>query len=102
MWEKQKRIDEIFKWADRKRSKYDEEYQQTGNPSSMRTYQRYDDICDICGWAEQGIKDVDETHMRILKNQRKMIEQLLDVKKVDPSKTFTYSEVEEWMRRMMF
>lgn len=101
MWDKQKRIDGIYRWADRKRNYYDEEYQQTGSPSAMRTFQKYDDICDICVWAEQGLPENDEERRRRWHNQYEIIDRMLDLKKHEPEKVFTFKEVEEWMRRMV-
>ena len=57
LWSRQKKIDEIYKWADRKRQYYDEEYQETNSPETMRMFRRYDDICDICEWASEGEED---------------------------------------------
>ena len=54
------RIEEIYKWAEKRRQKYNYEYQNSGSASSLRTYERYDDICEICVAAERQSKDEDE------------------------------------------
>lgn len=95
------RIDAIYKWAEKKREKYMYEYQNSGNPSSLRTYERYDDICDICAAAERAYSEEDELRRRIHKNQLDQIVRLIDMKRVAPGKVFDYDEVEKMMRRMM-
>jgi len=94
-------INRIYKWANEKRQKYEDDYQQTGSPSSMRTYERYEDICDICAAAERVKVEEDKLKKHVLQNQMHIIARLYDVRRVSPNKTFTYEEVEEWMRKMM-
>jgi hypothetical protein len=67
----------------------------------MRTFERYDDICDICIAAEKGVAEEDKTKKHILSNQMAAIDRLKDMQKVAPGKTFGYADVEEWMRKMM-
>ena len=97
----QETIDKIYKWADKNRIKYNSIYQMDGSPSAMKTYEKYDDICDICLAAQNGISEEDKTKKHIHRNQIAQIDQLKDLQKVSPGKTFTYEEVEQWMRRMM-
>lgn len=101
MWDKQKRIDEVYKWADRKRKDCDAEYQKTGKETVLKAYQTYDDVCQICEWAKRAIKDPDKERAQRLKEQRDIISQMLQLKADDSVKTFTFIEVEEWMRKMM-
>ena len=94
-------INRIYKWADQNRIKYQDRYQTDGSPSAMKTFERYDDICDICRAAEIGKSEEDEVKKHIHKNQMAAIERLHDMKKVSPGKSFNYADVEEWMRKMM-
>ena len=94
-------INRIYKWADKNRQKYMNNYQQSGSPSAMKTFEKYDDICDICIAAEKGVAEEDETKKHILMNQMAILDSLHDMRKVAPGKTFDYSDVEEWMRKMM-
>jgi len=95
-------IDKIFKWADKNRAKYETEYQLSGSASAMKTYERYADICDICGAAARDLSDEDETRRRIRRMQNQILDGFYDLKKVNSlDKTFTWDEVEEWMRKMM-
>lgn len=94
-------INRIYKWADKKRQKYKNDYQLTGSQSSMTTYERYEDICDICAVAEREKSKEDTLKQHTLQNQMHIIARLHDVRRVSPNKTFTYEEVEEWMRKMM-
>ena len=94
-------INRIYKWADKNRQKYMNNYQQSGSPSAMKTFEKYDDICDICIAAEKGVSEEDMTKKHILSNQKAMLERLDDLRKVAPGKKFGYAEVEEWMRKMM-
>ena len=94
-------IDKIYSWADKRRKKYNNEYQQSGCASSLRTYERYDDICEICGAAERGSAEEDEMRLRIHKNQQAVLNQFDDMMSVSRGKTFSDNEVREWMRRMM-
>lgn len=94
-------INRIYKWADQNRIKYQDKYQMDGSPSALKTFERYDDICDICRAAEIGKSEEDETKKHILNNQMAMLDSLHDMKKVSPGKSFDYADVEEWMRKMM-
>ena len=94
-------IDRIYKWADKNRIKYYNEYQQGGSPSALKTSEKYDDICDICRAAEREVSEEDELKKHIHKNQMYIIDQLKEVQKVSSSKAFTYEEVEKWVRKMM-
>lgn len=94
-------INRIYKWADQNRIKYQDKYQMDGSPSAMKTFERYDDICDICHAAEIGKSDEDETKKHILKNQMAALDRLRDMQKVSPGKSFNYADVEKWMRKMM-
>lgn len=94
-------IDRIYKWANKNRQKYQDVYQMSGSPSAMRTFEKYDDICDICIAAENGVAEEDETRKHIHNNQMAVIDRLRDMRSVAPSKTFSYADVEEWMRKMM-
>lgn len=95
------RIEEIYKWAEKRRQKYNYEYQNSGSASSLRTYERYDDICEICAAAERQSKDEDEMRMRMLKNQQAVIEQFDDMISVSRGKTFSAEDVRNWMRKMI-
>lgn len=97
----QETISKIYKWADKNRIKYNNIYQMDGSPSAMRTFEKYDDICDICLAAEQGISEEDTVKNHIHKNQLGVLGQLHDLKLASPSLTFSYEDVEKWMRRMM-
>lgn len=94
-------INRIYAWADKKRIKYNNEYQMSGSPSAMKTFERYDDICDICLLAERGGAEEDLMRKHIHKNQMAHIDRLRDLRNVSPGKTFSYAEVEDWMRGMM-
>lgn len=94
-------INRIYKWADQNRIKYQDKYQMDGSPSAMKTFERYDDICDICRAAEIGKAEEDEVKKHIHKNQMAMLDSLHDMKKVAPAKSFSYADVEKWMRKMM-
>lgn len=94
-------INKIYRWADQNRIKYQERYQMDGSPSALKTFERYDDICDICRAAEVGKSEEDEVKKHILKNQLAMIDSLRDMRKVAPGKEFSYADVEMWMRKMM-
>ena len=94
-------INRIYKWADQNRIKYQNKYQLDGSPSAMRTFEKYDDICDICIAAEKGKTEEDNTRVHIYKNQIAIIDRLRDMRKVAPGKMFTYSDMEEWLRKMM-
>lgn len=97
----QETINRIYKWANKNRQKYQDAYQMSGSPSAMKTFERYDDICDICLAAETGKAEENLTKKHILRNQTATIEKLRDLQKVAPGKTFDYAEVEQWMRKMM-
>ena len=94
-------INEIYGWAKKNGDKYYQQYQQTGTPATLRTAQRYEDICDICHAAEIGNSDEDRTRKDILHNQLQMLASFDDMMSVSRGKTFTADEVKAWMRKMM-
>ena len=94
-------IDRIYKWADKNRKKYETVYQIDGSPSALKTFEKYDDICDICDAASRGNSEENLVRKGLRKNQTCILEQFKDMQKVSPNKTFTYEEVEKWMRKMM-
>lgn len=94
-------INRIYRWADKNHKKYYDAYQQGGSASAMRTFERYDDICDICIAAEKGVAEENKTKKHSLMNQMAILDSLHDMRKVAPGKKFGYAEVEEWMRKMM-
>ena len=98
----QSTIDAIYKWADKKRQKYQTEYQMSGSPSAMKTFERYDDICDICNAAEKGNGTKYDIYDQIRRQQRQVMDSYYDMKKVIPANhSFTFADVENWMRKMM-
>jgi hypothetical protein len=97
----QERIDKVYEWADKNRIKYQEAYQLDGKPSQLRTYERYDDICEICAAASKQVAEEDVFRQRLRKTQLQIIEMFRDSEKVGPGKTFSYNEVEDLMRKMM-
>ena len=95
-------IDAIYKWADKKRKKYEYDYQLSGNPSSLKTFERYDDICDICNAAEKGSQSEGDIRASIRRNQRQVMDSWYDMKKVTPANhAFTFKDVENWMEKMI-
>lgn len=98
----QETIDRIYKWADKKRQKYQYEYQMSGSPSAMKTFERYDDICDICLKAETGNKSEGEIRTDIRKAQRQIMDSYFEMKKVTPANhAFTFKDIETWMEKML-
>lgn len=95
------RIDAVYDWADKNRKKYQQSYQETGSSSALRTFERYDDICDICAAAEKQVIEEDVFRDRMRCSQRGIIEWFMDTKNVEPGKTFTHEEVADMMRRML-
>ena len=95
------RIDAVYKWAVKNRDKYQQSYQETGSSSALKTFERYDDICDICIAAEKQVMEEDVFRGRMQRHQWNIIDQFLDTENVEPGKTFTHKEVAEMMRRMM-
>ena len=96
-----KTIEKIYEWANKNASKYERNYQETGNPSSIRTFERYEDIRDICILAREYRTDVDEEKMRRFKNQNAIIDHFKEEKEFEPDHKFTYEDVERLMRKMM-
>ena len=94
-------INRIYKWADQNRIKYQDKYQMDGSPSALKTFERYDDICDICRAAEIGKAEEDKVKKHIHKNQMAMIDKLHELEKFSPENKFDYDDVEMWMRKMM-
>ena len=96
-----KTINKFYEWADKNASKYERLYQENGNPSSMRSFEKYEDIRDICQLAREYRNEVDEDRRRRMKNQNDIIMSFKIQKNFEPDKTFSYEDVENWMRKMM-
>ena len=94
-------INRIYQWAEKNHQKYFDQYQMSGSSATLKTAERYDDICDICRAAEIGITDEDITRKHIRRNQGFVIDSLHGLQKVSPGKTFSFQEVENWMKKMM-
>ena len=96
-----KTINKIYEWADKNAYKYERLYQENGSPSSMRSFEKYDDIRDICQLAREYRSEVDEDRRRRMKNQNAIIDSLKEQKQFEPDHMFSYDDVEQWMRKLM-
>lgn len=63
------RLEELEK----KRYKYHDAYQQDGSPSSLRTYEKYDDLCEICYTALKQVEEIDNERNRRIRNFNQFI-----------------------------
>ena len=85
---------------EKKRDKYNQEYQNGGSPSALKTYEKYDDLVEICCIALRGHSEEDEVKMRISKNMSAFIKNFEDGSRFSPGKTYTATEVLELLNRM--
>ena len=96
----QERIDSIYKWAKKNYDKFFDIYQQGGSPSSLRTAERYDDICEICSLAEKAADALSSFRGSTYRMQSGVMENFNDMMSVSRGKTFTADEVRNWMEKM--
>lgn len=94
------RIDAIYDWAAKNRDKYFDIYQQGGSPSSLRTSERYDDICEICTLAEKAADALSEFRKSSYRMQSGVMDNFNDMMNVSKGRTFTADEVRHWMEKM--
>lgn len=59
------------------RDKYFDEYQNSGSRSSERTYRKYDELTDICGYAYAYVQEEDDEKRRRVSNIRTYIQEQL-------------------------
>ena len=91
---------ERLKELEKRRDKYKDDYQISGSTSSLKTYEKYDDLCEICGIALRSLSEENEVKMHILRNMNNFIKSFKDVMSVNRSKTYTGEEVLELLERM--
>lgn len=94
------RIDAIYKWAKKNYDKYFDIYQWGGSPSSLRTSERYDDICEICILAEKAADVQSAIRGSMYRLQSNVMASFDDMMSVSRGKTFTGEEVRHWMEKM--
>lgn len=84
-----------LKELEKRRDKYNNEYQQGGSPSALRTYEKYDDLCEICYEALRGCEEEDEARMRRIKNFNEFVSKFKDAAQYSPGRMYTVQEVAE-------
>ena len=94
------RIDAIYEWAEKNRDKYFDIYQQGGSASSLRTSERYDDICEICILAEKANDAQAAIRSSMYRLQSGVMASFDDMANVSKGRTFTIEEVKHWMEKM--
>lgn len=88
------RLDMVRKYSDemqKKARKYYQLYQETGMASQERTYKKYEDLSDICTWAEKWIEEEAEDKMKRMRNVKAYCERLTQEK-------YTKEEVIEMLK----
>ena len=93
-------IESRLKELEKLRDKYYMDYQQGGSASSMRTFEKYDDLCDICYAAMQGVSEEDEIRMHIRKNMTACVERFKDANRYGSGTMYTSDEVLDLLERM--
>lgn len=84
-----------LKELEKNRDKYYNVYQQAGSASAMRTFGKYDDLCDICYEALKSCDTEDAERTTRLKNFNAFINRYKETANYAPGKTYTTQEVVE-------
>ena len=78
---------------EKKRDKYFDLCQETGSPSSLKTYEKYDDLCDICYLALRYLSEEDEVRMRRMRNLNQFILSFKDEAALNSKDTYSQNDV---------
>lgn len=95
-----KSLDAHIRENQKKRDKYDYEYQMSGSASSGRTREKYSDLYDICMAAKAVQDEEDQEKKRRLHNSQMYINKLIESQKLENGRTYTMDEVVEYLRQM--
>ena len=90
-------IEYRLKELEKKRDKYYNEYQQGGSPSSYKTFEKYDDLCEICISALRQTEEEDSNKKRKHININAYIEKVKERETYHRGITYTTAEVVEML-----
>ena len=94
-----KSLDAHIRENQKKRDKYDYEYQMSGSASSGRTREKYSDLYDICMAAKAAQDEEDQEKKRRLHNSQMYINKLIESQKLENGRTYTMDVVVEYLRQ---
>lgn len=95
-----KSLDAHIRENQKKRDKYDYEYQMSGSASSGRTREKYSDLYDICMAARAAQDEEDQEKKRRLHNSQMYINKVIESQMLENGRTYTMDEVVEYLRQM--
>ena len=95
-----KSLDAHIRENQKKRDKYDYEYQMSVSAYSGRTREKYSDLYDICMAAKAAQDEEDQEKKRRLHNSQMYINKLIESQKLENGRTYTMDEVVEYLRQM--
>lgn len=93
-------IEKYLKQMEKKAAKYNYEFQMSGNPSSLRTYEKYEDLAEICRIAIRGQTEEDEENMKRRRNANAYIARVAERKQFARSKTYSLDDLIDELEKM--
>ena len=95
-----KSLDAHIRENQKKRDKYDYEYQMSGSTSSGRTKEKYSDLYDICMVARAAQDEEDQEKKRRLYNSQMYINKVIESQMLAKDKTYTGEELLNHLRQL--
>lgn len=95
-----KSLDAHIRENQKKRDKYDYEYQMSGSTSSGRTKEKYSDLYDICMAAKEAQDEEDQKKKRRLHNSQMYINKVIESQMLANNKTYTAEELLDHLRQL--
>lgn len=95
-----KSLDAHIRENQKKRDKYDYEYQMSGSASSGRTKEKYSDLYDICMAAKEAQDEEDQKKKRRLHNSQMYINKVIESQMLANNKTYTAEQLLDHLRQL--
>ena len=95
-----KSLDAHIQENQKKRDKYDHEYQLSGSASSGRTKEKYSDLYDICMAAKAAQDEEDREKKRRLHNSQMYMNKVIESQMLAKNKTYTADELLDHLRQL--
>lgn len=95
-----KSIDKYIEEFEKKKEKYEREFQGSGSLSSKRTAEKYEDLVEICVAAKNAQSEEDKIKTHIRNNVRNHIDRIENRKLYERSKQYSIDELLDELRKI--
>lgn len=95
-----KSLEKHLEEYEKKRDKYDQEYQMSGSASSSRTKEKYDDLVYICKAAQAAEEEEDRDRKRRFSNSQSYIGKIKEQQELFDGKMYTAEELLDHLQEL--